>query len=193
MTTSSRSLTRRGGPSGGLRSTEVNALHECPRWSASCARTRPAHLANCHKLLHDRAERLRQAQPGSGWGPACILPTPEGHRTSNPACVLERVPVRASSQDARDERDEGLGPNGPAWLQRGSRVTPAGAHHGSLMARSGGQCRANSAVMQRSRNRSASEPARVFIERSGCCERAPRPGPLMLVASKSARGSMPGR
>jgi len=49
------------------------------------------------------------------------------------------------------------------------------------MARSGGQFRANSAVMQRSSNRPASEPPPVFIEGSGCCERAPRPGPLMLV------------
>jgi len=60
-------------------------------------------------------------------------------------------------------------------------VAPAWVQHGSLMARSGGQFRANSAVMQRSSNRPASEPPPVFIEGSGCCERAPRPGPLMLV------------
>ena len=93
--------------------------------------------------------------------------------------------ARRSYQDARDERDEGLGRmTSSPTVQRGSSVAPAWlqwVQHGSLMARSGGQFRANSAVMQRSSNRPASEPPPVFIEGSGCCERAPRPGPLMLV------------
>src|SRR5260370_16902165 len=50
------------------------------------------------------------------------------------------------------------------------------------MAGSGGQSRASSAVMERSSNRPASEPPRGFMEGSGCCERAPRPAPLMIAA-----------
>jgi hypothetical protein len=50
-------------------------------------------------------------------------------RTSNPACVLKRGPVRASSQDARDERDEGLGRM--TYPQRSS-VAPAGVQRGSI-------------------------------------------------------------
>jgi hypothetical protein len=81
-----------------------------------------------------------------------------------------------------DERDEGLGRmTSSPTVQRGSSVAPAWVQPRSLMARSGGQFSANSAVIQRSSNRPASEPLRVFIEGSGCCERAPRPGPLMLV------------
>src|SRR5260370_42688556 len=55
------------------------------------------------------------------------------------------------------------------------------------MARSGGQFRANSAVMQRSSNRPASEPPPVFIEGSGCCERAPRLSRVELVLTLLSR------
>jgi hypothetical protein len=96
--------------------------------------------------------------------------------------IARLLGTRAGHVGPGDERDEGLGRmTSSPTVQRGSSVAPAWVQPRSLMARSGGQFSANSAVIQRSSNRPASEPLRVFIEGSGCCERAPRPGPLMLV------------
>jgi hypothetical protein len=64
-------------------------------------------------------------------------------------------------------------PNGPAGVQRGSSGGPARELDGTIWGAIQGQFRANAAVMQRSSNRPASEPPRLFIEGSGCCERAP--------------------
>jgi hypothetical protein len=45
---------------------------KCPRWSASCARTRPAHPGSGYKVLHSRVERLPQMPPHSKCCQPCV-------------------------------------------------------------------------------------------------------------------------
>ena len=81
---------------------------KCPRWSASCARTRPAHPGSRYKLLHNRVERLPQMPPHSKCCRLCVSLIHPGahnldlllHRPSNPGAVLKRVVSKLPSADA---------------------------------------------------------------------------------------------
>ena len=76
---------------------------KCPRWSASCARTRPAHPGSRYKLLHNRVEsslKCHRTRNAVGFVSASSTAGAHNldlllHRPSNPGAVLKRGCLKA--------------------------------------------------------------------------------------------------
>jgi hypothetical protein len=67
---------------------------KCPRWSASCARTRPAHPGSRYKLLHNRVERLPQMPPHSKCCRLCVSLIHRWCSQPRPTVTDLPIPVR---------------------------------------------------------------------------------------------------